>query len=181
MLTDSFLDYLRYERNYSEKTVLAYGEDISQLREFAQERMEKFDPAEVKPELVREWIVSLMDQGYTSTSVNRKLSSLRSFYKYLLRQGEVSVDPLRKITGPKNKKPLPSFLKESEMNKLLDDTDFGEGFKGCRDRLIIEMFYATGMRLSELIGLDDKDVGFIHYIYYIVILSKDNYFLYLLH
>ena len=75
MLTDSFLDYLRYERNYSEKTVLAYGEDISQLREFAQERMEKFDPAEVKPELVREWIVSLMDQGYTSTSVNRKLSS----------------------------------------------------------------------------------------------------------
>ena len=152
MLTDSFLDYLRYERNYSEKTVLAYGEDISQLREFAQERMEKFDPAEVKPELVR--------QGYTSTSVNRKLSSLRSFYKYLLRQGEVSVDPLRKITGPKNKKPLPSFLKESEMNKLLDDTDFGEGFKGCRDRLIIEMFYATGMRLSELIGLDDKDVDF---------------------
>ena len=160
MLTDSFLDYLRYERNYSEKTVLAYGEDISQLREFAQERMEKFDPAEVKPELVREWIVSLMDQGYTSTSVNRKLSSLRSFYKYLLRQGEVSVDPLRKITGPKNKKPLPSFLKESEMNKLLDDTDFGEGFKGCRDRLIIEMFYATGMRLSESIGLDDKDVDF---------------------
>lgn len=160
MLTDSFLDYLRHERNYSEKTVLAYGEDISQLREFAQERMEKFDPAEVKPELVREWIVSLMDQGYTSTSVNRKLSSLRSFYKYLLRQGEVSVDPLRKITGPKNKKPLPSFLKESEMNKLLDDTDFGEGFKGCRDRLIIEMFYATGMRLSELIGLDDKDVDF---------------------
>ena len=160
MLTDSFLDYLRYERNYSEKTVLAYGEDISQLREFAQERMEKFDPAEVKPELVREWIVSLMDQGYTSTSVNRKLSSLRSFYKYLLRQGEVSVDPLRKITGPKNKKPLPSFLKESEMNKLLDDTDFGEGFKGCRDRLIIEMFYATGVRLSELIGLDNKDVDF---------------------
>ena len=160
MLTDSFLDYLRYERNYSEKTVLAYGEDISQLREFAQERMEKFDPAEVKPELVREWIVSLMDQGYTSTSVNRKLSSLRSFYKYLLRQGEVSVDPLRKITGPKNKKPLPSFLKESEMNKLLDDTDFGEGFKGYRDRLIIEVFYATGIRLSDLIGLDDKDVDF---------------------
>ena len=160
MLADSFLDYLRYERNYSEKTVLAYGEDISQLQEFAQEEIGEFNPLEVKPELVREWIVSLMDQGYTSTSVNRKLSSLRSFYKYLLRQGEVSVDPLRKITGPKNKKPLPSFLKESEMNKLLDDTDFGEGFKGCRDRLVIEMFYATGMRLSELIGLDDKDVDF---------------------
>ena len=160
MLADSFLDYLRYERNYSEKTVLAYGEDISQLQEFAQEEIGEFNPLEVKPELIRGWIVSLMDRGYTSTSVNRKLSSLRSFYKYLLRQGEVSVDPLRKITGPKNKKPLPSFLKESEMNKLLDDTDFGEGFKGCRDRLIIEVFYATGMRLSELIGLDDKDVDF---------------------
>ena len=160
MLIESFLDYLRYERNYSDKTVLAYGEDIKQLQEFAQEEYGKFDPLEVESELIREWIVSLMDQGYTSTSVNRKLGSLRSFYKYLLRQGEVAVDPLRKITGPKNKKPLPVFLKESEMNKLLDETDFGEGFIGCRDRLIIEMFYATGMRLSELIGLDDKDVDF---------------------
>ena len=160
MLTDSFLDYLRYERNYSEKTVLAYGEDISQLREFAQEEIGDFNPAEVTPELIREWIVSLMDKGYASTSVNRKLSSLRSFYKLLLKKKVVLVDPLRKITGPKNKKPLPSFLKENEMNRLLDDTDFGEGFEGCRDHLIIEMFYATGIRLSELIGLDDKDVDF---------------------
>ena len=160
MLTDSFLDYLRYERNYSEKTVLAYGEDISQLREFAQEEIGDFNPAEVTPELIREWIVSLMDKGYASTSVNRKLSSLRSFYKFLLKKKVVLVDPLRKITGPKNKKPLPSFLKENEMNRLLDDTDFGEGFEGCRDHLIIEMFYATGIRLSELIGLDDKDVDF---------------------
>lgn len=160
MLTSSFLDYLRYERNYSEKTVSAYAEDISQLEEFAGKEMGEFNPVEVKPDLIREWIVSLMDKGYTSTSVNRKLSSLRSFYKYLLRQGVVEVDPLRKISGPKNKKPLPSFLKESEMNKLLDETDFGDGFKGCRDHLIIEMFYATGMRLSELIDLDDKDVDF---------------------
>lgn len=160
MLTNSFLDYLRYERNYSEKTVSAYGEDLLQLEEFAKEETGGFNPVEVKPDLIREWIVSLMDKGYTSTSVNRKLSSLRSFYKYLLRQGRVEVDPLRKISGPKNKKPLPSFLKESEMNKLLDETDFGDGFKGCRDHLIIEMFYATGMRLSELIDLDDKDVDF---------------------
>ena len=160
MLIESFLDYLQYERNYSEKTVLAYGEDIKQLQEFAQEEYGKFNPLEVEAELIREWIVSLMDKGYTSTSVNRKLSSLRTFYKYLLRQGETTIDPLRKIKGPKNKKPLPVFLKENEMNRLLDETDFGEGFKGCRDRLIIEMFYATGMRLSELIGLDDKDVDF---------------------
>ncbi len=160
MLTNSFLDYLRYERNYSEKTILAYGEDLAQLLEFIGQEKETFNPSEVKAELIREWIVSLMDRGYTATSVNRKLSSLRSFYKYLLRQGEVRVNPLSKITGPKKKKPLPSFLKESEMNRLLDETDFGDGFKGCRDHLIVEMFYATGMRLSELIGLDDKDVDF---------------------
>lgn len=160
MLIESFLDYLRYERNYSEKTVLAYGEDIRQLQEFAQEEYGEFDPLKVETELIREWMISLMDKGYTSTSVNRKLSSLRTFYKYLLKQGKTIVDPLCRIKGPKNKKPLPVFLKESEMNRLLDDTDFGEGFKGCRDRLIIEVFYTTGMRLSELIGLDDKDVDF---------------------
>ena len=160
MLIESFLDYLRYERNYSEKTVLAYGADIKQLQEFSEEEYGKFDPLEVKAELVREWIVALMDKGYTSTSVNRKLSSLRSFYKYLLRQGQMEADPLLKVTGPKNKKPLPVFVRESEMDRLLDETDFGEGFKGCRDRLVIEMFYATGMRLSELIGLGDRDVDF---------------------
>ncbi|HJD74858.1 MAG TPA: tyrosine recombinase XerC [Bacteroides reticulotermitis] len=158
MLIESFLDYLRYERNYSERTILAYGEDLCQLRNYVQEEGGEFNPAEVKSEQIRGWIVSLIDLGYTSTSVNRKLSSLRSFYRYLLKQGEVEVNPLRKIAGPKNKKPLPVFLKESDMNKLLDDTDFGEGFIGCRDHLIIEMFYATGMRLSELIGLDDSDV-----------------------
>lgn len=77
-----------------------------------------------------------------------------------MRRGKVAVDPLRKVTGPKKKKPLPVFLREGEMNRLLDDMDFGEGFEGCRDHMIIEMFYATGMRLSELIGLDDKDVDF---------------------
>ena len=160
MLIESFLDYLRYERNYSDKTVLAYGEDIRQLQEFAQEEYGEFDPLEVEAELIREWIVSLMDKGYTSTSVNRKLSTLRTFYKFLLKKGEVTVDPLRKIVGPKNKKPLPVFLKENEMNKLLDETDFGEGFKGCRDRLIIEMFYATGQVITHLLAADRTHIAF---------------------
>lgn len=159
-LTDSFLDYLQYERNYSEETIKSYREDLRQFEEFAREEIGDSAPSEVKAELVREWIVSLMDRGYTSTSINRKLSSLRSFYKFLLRKGEVTVNPLQKITGPKNKKPLPAFLRESDMDRLLDEVDFGEGFKGCRDHMIIEMFYATGVRLSELIGLDNKDVDF---------------------
>lgn len=159
-LTDSFLDYLQYERNYSEETIKSYREDLRQFEEFAREEIGDSAPSEVKAELVREWIVSLMDRGYTSTSINRKLSSLRSFYKFLLRKGEVAVNPLQKITGPKNKKPLPAFLRESDMDRLLDEVDFGEGFKECRDHMIIEMFYATGVRLSELIGLDNKDVDF---------------------
>ncbi len=158
--TDSFLDYLRYERNYSDDTVKAYGEDIRQFQEFGGEDVGLQSPAEVVVDVVREWMMHLMDRGYAATSVNRKLSSLRSYYKYLLRKGEVKVDPLCKIMGPKNKKNLPVFVKESEMNRLLDDVDFGEGFEGCRDHLVIAMFYATGIRLSELIGLDDGDVDF---------------------
>lgn len=160
LLTDSFLDYLRYERNYSDDTVKAYGEDIRQFQEFGGEDVGLQSPSEVVVDVVREWMIHLMNLGYATTSVNRKLSSLRSYYKYLLRRGEVKVDPLRKITGPKNKKNLPVFVKESEMNRLLDDENFGEGFEGCRDHLVIAMFYATGMRLSELIGLDDGDVDF---------------------
>ena len=160
LLTDSFLDYLLYERNYSEGTVKYYRSDILELHDFGKEMLGDLTPSDIDAELVREWIASLMDRGCASSTINRKLSSIRAYYKFLLRRGEVAVDPLRKITGPKKKKPLPVFLREGEMDKLLDDTDFGEGFEGCRNHLIIEMFYATGMRLSELIGLDDKDVDY---------------------
>ena len=161
LLADSFLDYLRYERNYSEDTVRAYGEDIRQFQEFGGESVGLQSPPEVVVDVVREWMMCLMSRGYATTSVNRKLSSLRSYYKYLLRKGEVKVDPLRKITGPKNKKNLPVFLKERDMDRLLDDVSFGEGFEGCRDHLVVAMFYATGMRLSELIGLDNGSVDFL--------------------
>jgi integrase/recombinase XerC len=161
MLTESFLDYLRFERNYSDRTIIGYGRDIAEFRNFLQERgSEEFEPSFVEADDIREWVVSLMDGGSGSSSVNRKLSSLRSFYKYLLKRGKVTKDPLRKITGPKKKKPLPVFIKESDMDRLLDETDFGDGFVGCRDRLIIGIFYVTGVRLSELIGLNDGDVDF---------------------
>ena len=160
LLTDSFLDYLLYERNYSKGTVRYYQTDILELQKFGEELLGDLTPSDVDAGLIREWITSLMDRGCAPNTVNRKLSSVRSYYKYLLRKGMVAADPLQKITGPKKKKPLPVFLREGDVNRLLDDVDFGEGFEGCRDRLIIEMFYATGMRLSELIGLDDKDIDF---------------------
>lgn len=160
LLTDSFLDYLLYERNYAAGTVHYYRADILELQKFGEEMLGDLAPSDVDAELVRDWIASLMEKGLAANTINRKLSSVRTYYKFLLKRGEIAVDPLQKVTGPKKKKPLPVFLKESEMNRLLDDTDFGEGFEGCRDHMVIEMFYATGIRRSELIGLDDKDVDF---------------------
>jgi integrase/recombinase XerC len=159
-LVNSFLDYLRYERNCSEKTIMAYGEDISQCEAFVVEKSGEFDIKTLDSDIIREWVISLMSNHYSSTSVNRKLSALRSLFHYLLRKGVVEADPLRKVVGPKNKEPLPVFLKEKEINELLDDTEFDDDFNGVRDHLIIEMFYLTGMRRSELIGLRDIDVDF---------------------
>ncbi|MGX8717385.1 MAG: tyrosine recombinase XerC [bacterium] len=155
---DAFLEYLRYERNYSKETESAYRVDLLQFEEFAREC--ELQLKEVNPNTVREWIVQMMDKGVTASSINRKLSALRSFYKYLLKQGEVSADPMTKISGPKKKKPLPVFVKEKEMDRLLDDIDFEDSFRGRRDKLIIQLFYETGMRLAELVGLNDADVDF---------------------
>ncbi len=160
MLKESFLKYLRYERNYSEKTVLSYGTDLRKFEEYFKGLDEGIDFLTVDPDLVRGWVMAMMDAGYTATSVNRKLSSLRSFYRFLLRKGLVKADPMLKVAGPKKKKPLPVFVKEADMDRLLDAADFGEGFTGIRDRMIVEMFYSTGMRLSELVGLTDADVDF---------------------
>ena len=160
MLKESFLKYLRYERNYSEKTVLSYGTDLRKFEEYFKGLDEGIDFLTVDPDLVRGWVMAMMDAGYTATSVNRKLSSLRSFYRFLLRKGLVKADPMLKVAGPKKKKPLPVFVKEADMDRLLDAADFGEGFTRIRDRMIVEMFYSTGMRLSELVGLTDADVDF---------------------
>ena len=160
MLKESFLEYLSYERRYSEHTVCSYGLDLSKFEEYLKGVDEDLDLIHVDADLVRGWVVSLMEQGYTPTSVNRKLSSLRSFYRYLLRKNMIPVDPMLKVIGPKKKKPLPVFVKEAEMDRLLDDADFGNGFLGVRDRMILEVFYETGVRRSELIGLNDADVDF---------------------
>ncbi|KAA6323567.1 Tyrosine recombinase XerD [termite gut metagenome] len=159
MLIRTFLSYLCYERNCSERTITIYGTDIEQFRSFIANR-NIFNVEEVNPEIIREWVISLMEKGCAATSVNGKLISLRSFYKYLLQQGKIAVNPLSKIIGPKNKKLLPMFLKESEMDKLLDEIDFGKGYIACRDHLIIEVFYTTGIRLLELINLNDSDIDF---------------------
>ena len=160
MWIESFLAYLRLERNYSEKTVVSYGIDLREFEGYFKEADAELDFTTVDADVVRNWVMHLMDEGRAATSVNRKLSSLRSFYRFLLRKKAITVNPMAKVVGPKKKKPLPSFVREKDMDRLLDDLTFEEGFEGCRDRMVLEMFYATGMRLSELIGLDDADVDF---------------------
>ena len=160
MLIKDFLNYLLLERNYSERTIVAYEADLREFEEYFKKTDAELDFRSIHSDNVRNWMVSLMDEGRSETSVNRKLSSLRSFYRFLLRRKEITVNPMLKVVGPKKKKPLPSFVREKDMDRLLDECSFGEGFEGCRDRTILEMFYATGMRLSELIGLNDADVDF---------------------
>ena len=160
MWIESFLAYLRLERNYSEKTVVSYGIDLREFEGYFKEADAELDFTTVDADVVRNWVMHLMDEGRAATSVNRKLSSLRSFYRFLLRKKAITVNPMAKVVGPKKKKPLPSFVREKDMDRLLDGLTFEEGFEGCRDRMVLEVFYATGMRLSELIGLDDADVDF---------------------
>ena len=158
MLREAFLDYLRLERNYSERTIVSYGTDLREFGEYLEKTEAGLDFTKVHADVIRNWISDLMDDGRAATSVNRKLSSLRSFYHFLLRKKKIMVNPMLKIVGLKKKKPLPSFVREKDMNRLLDGLSFDEGFEGCRDRMILEMFYTTGMRLSELLGLNDVDV-----------------------
>ena len=158
MLEDAFSIYLKYERNYSPLTVDRYADDLRLFHSFFKSRHPEMDWQNVTSETVRQWMMSMMEKGSKATSVNRRLSSLRTFFKFLLRKEYITEDPTLKIVGPKKEKYLPSFVKESDMNRLLDSTEFGSGFKASRDRLILLMFYLTGMRRAELIGLDVRDV-----------------------
>lgn len=159
MLTDLFLSSLQIEKNSSSCTVRSYGDDLKQLEDFFKEHDSNMTWEKLDAETIREWMIEMVERKHMSpASVNRKLSALRSFYRFLLRRGLVDKDPTRMISGPKNKKPLPCFLRDKEMDRLLDDVDFGGGFDGIRDRLIIMTFYHTGIRRSELLNLKDEDV-----------------------
>ena len=159
MFIDTFLKYLRFERNYSEKTIVFYRIDLEEFEDYLKKVDAEKNLVTADADLVRSWMVYLMEEGRSVATVNRKLSSLRSFYRFLLRRRVVDLDPMLKVVGPKKQKTLPSFLRVQEMDRLLDECSVNEGFEGVRDRLILEMFYATGMRLSELIGLSDADVN----------------------
>ena len=158
MMIEEFLDYLRYERNRSPLTVKNYGDDLRAFYVFFKSLDDHLSWQSVDADIVRDWMESMMDKGNNATSVNRRLSALRSFYRFALSRHLVDRDPAHNIEGPKTNKPLPQFLKESEMNRLLDDMEWGNSFNNVRARTIIIVFYETGIRLSELIGLDDVSI-----------------------
>ena len=155
---EDFIEYLRFERNYSSKTTEEYQADLEAFKRFYEATDSNLDWADMPTDIVREWVVEMMDKGNAATSVRRRLSSLRSFYKFLLRRGLVTKDPVHNMPGPKVEKKLPAYVRETEMDRLFDGDFFGEGYQGFRDRMILLTFYSTGIRLSELVGLDDKDV-----------------------
>jgi integrase/recombinase XerC len=155
---NSFLQYIRFEKRFSAHTVLAYENDLKQFSAFIKNLYETENADEITHPMVRSWIVDLMDKEISPRSVNRKLTTLKTYYKFLLRQGLIKNNPMLKVQSPKTSKRLPVFVDENKMNMLFTETDFGEGFESKRDRLMLEIFYATGMRLSELIGLTDNSV-----------------------
>ena len=157
-MIDQFLDYLRYERNRSELTVKRYEDSLRDFQKYFEETEEGLSWTSVDADVIRGWMESLMDRGSNASTVNTGLSALRSFFRYALARKLVNKDPAHMITGPKKQKPLPQFVKEEEINQLLDKTEWGVDYKDVRARTIIIILYEAGLRRSELIGLNDSDV-----------------------
>ena len=159
-MIEEFLNYLKHERRCSYLTQQGYGRDLHEFQAFFQHIDSQLSFDTVEADIIRDWMESMMDKGNTATSINRRLSALRSFYRFALSKGLVAKDPCHGVKGPKKAKPLPMFLKEREMDELLDRVEWKDDFKDLRARTILLLFYSTGIRLAELIGLDDESVDF---------------------
>ena len=160
MMINQFLDYLRYERNASPQTVQTYEESLRAFESYLTFRDNDLSMDSVDTDLIRDWMESLMDKGNSASTINKNLSALRSFYRFALKRELVKKDPAHAVTGPKKSKPLPQFLREGEMDRLLDGLEWDSSFNNVRARTILLLFYEAGLRRSELIGLDDKDIDF---------------------
>ena len=161
MMTEDFLNYLRYERNRSELTVCRYEQSLRDFESYFKNRDSQLSWESVDSDVIRDWMESMMDKGDMASTVNSSLSAVRSFFRFALSRKLVDHDPSYVVKGPKKQKPLPQFVREEEMDRLLDTEQmWEEGFAGLRARTIIILFYETGIRLAELIGLNVGDVDF---------------------
>ncbi len=159
MFIDAFIAYIKAERRYSVHTVRAYERDLRDFETYITEVEESLTLLQVDTDIVRTWAAMLIDEGKAASSVNRKLSALRTFYDFMRSEGNVAANPLFGLKGPKSKRMLPTFLREQEINKVIDSALGTGDFVGQRNRAIILCFYETGIRLSELVGLNVADVN----------------------
>lgn len=158
MFISDFLNYIEFERRYSVHTISSYTKDLRQFTEYLLESYEIESAQEIEFAYIRSWIALLMEEGNSPRTVNRKISTLKSYFRYLLKTGKINQNPVLKITGPKIRKKLPVFIEEKSMNFLVDDLLDESSFEAVRNRLVVELFYTTGMRRAELIGIKTNDV-----------------------
>ena len=155
-----FLSHLQYEKRYSPNTLIAYEIDLTQFFEYTVKEYQTADPKDLTHFYIRSWIVSLIDAKITPRTVNRKITALKSFFRFLLREKALDQNPMVKVQSPKTGKKLPAFIDEKKMENLFSEIQFEEGFPGLRDKTILELFYGTGMRLTELVNLKISDISF---------------------
>ena len=158
MHLESFIQYLQYEKRYSEHTVQSYKTDLEQFLHFIKTQYELESWTAVQSTELRSWVVSLLQAGLAATSIHRKASSLKSFYKYLRQRGHITHNPMLNVHLPKKGERLPVVIEEHRMDVLFEQLKFPDGFEGLRDRLLLDLLYSTGMRRSELIGLTWDDI-----------------------
>lgn len=163
MMIEQFLNYLRFERNFSSLTIKGYGEDLAAFEAYFRNLDCHLSWESLDSDVIRGWMENMMDKGNTATSINRRLSALRSFFRFALARKLVTSDPAHVVKGPKKNRPLPQFLREGEMDELLDGSVInGDSFKDVRAYTMLSLFYETGMRLSELVNLDDSDIDILN-------------------
>jgi len=154
-----FFKYLQFEKRFSPHTLLSYQTDLGQFSEYLANTYQITDTAEADHPVIRSWIISLVQKDLDARTVNRKIASLRSYYKFLLRENRISKNPMLRIKPPKTSKKLPSFIPEASFNSFLDSFGFTDDFEGIRDKLLLEFLYGTGIRLAELIGVAEEDIN----------------------
>ncbi len=161
-MINKFLNYLQLERNYSQRTVESYGEDLTAFESYFKNLSAELTWGSVDSDVIRGWMEEMMDKGNNATSINRRLSALRSFYRFALSRHLVKRDPSHMIKGPKKEKPLPKFIREADIDRLLEPEMWKDTYDDLLARTIILVLYTTGLRLSELVGLDDEMVDFVN-------------------
>jgi integrase/recombinase XerC len=161
MFLERFIQYIQYEKRYSPHTVSAYQSDLEQFFRFLNYPEETVShPSEITYQQIRSWMVNLMND-MTARSVNRKLATLRKYFKFLMREGVIASNPASKVQSPKTVKHLPIVVEDEKLNAMLNSGEaFGDDFSGVRDKLVIETLFGTGIRLAELVGLKEEDINF---------------------